>query len=378
MQKRVKKTCENSRDKRYQMKLSVISFTKSGMELSRRVKACQGSFAGIKSTEIFTKWSGFQNEKNSDAMVQYTNVPIGIWAGGEMDKKHALLFIGACGIAVRAIAPYVTDKLCDSPVLVMDEMGRYVIPILSGHMGGANELAVELGRILDAVPVITTATDINNRFAVDLFAKKNHLAIMNRDGIAKVSAKILDGKAVTMAIEPGHLRGAFVPEYITLIDYEAVSSADIVVTSEQKKEWDAKLLLKPKIYSIGMGCRRGKNAVEVSALIEKILQEQGLSEQEIFALASIDKKAQEPCFLEWSRKKRVPFYTFSSEELLEVSGVFQKSEFVKSQVGVDNVCERAALKVCGEHGEIVVPKRAENGMTIAISKRDWSITFDET
>lgn len=360
------------------MRLSVISFTRRGMELSKRVKACLGAFSERISVEVFTKWSGFAEAENPDVVARYIDTPIGTWAGSEMRANHALLFIGACGIAVRAIAPYVTDKLCDSPVLVMDEMGQYVIPILSGHMGGANELAVQLSALLQTEPVITTATDINNRFAVDLFAKRNHLAIMNRDGIAKISARILDGKEVTLAIEPGHSCSGAVPERITLIDYETTQYADIVITSEPEPAREAVLILKPKIYGLGMGCRRGKTSAELAAFIEKALAEQNISEKEIFGLASIDKKSDETCFSNWSREKRVPFCTFSAEELLEVPGIFQSSEFVKSQVGVENVCERAALKVCGSDGTIVVPKRAENGMTIAIAKRDWSVTFDET
>lgn len=95
---------------------------------------------------------------------------------------------------MRAIASSVNNKLKDSPVIVIDELGKFVIPILSGHMGGANELAVLLAELMNATPVITTATDINNKFAVDVFAKKCRLAIVNKDGIAKVSSKVLAGK----------------------------------------------------------------------------------------------------------------------------------------------------------------------------------------
>ena len=107
---------------------------------------------------------------------------IGEWTEKQMGKNHGLLFIGACGIAVRAIAPQLVDKLQDSPVLVMDEQGRFVIPLLCGHVGGANELARLLSQVSGACPVITTATDIWKKFAVDLIAKKNHLYIENKEG----------------------------------------------------------------------------------------------------------------------------------------------------------------------------------------------------
>lgn len=357
------------------MKLCVISFTSRGFELSKRVKACQNEVDAVESVEIATKWSGAQ-ESASD---NYETTPIGVWAGIQMKQKHGLLFIGACGIAVRAIAPYVTDKLLDSPVLVLDELGRYIIPILSGHMGGANTLALALSRCLGAEPVITTATDLNQKFAVDLFAKRNQLAVMNREGIAAVSSRLLHGNEVTIAIETGHFTGTKLPEGLRMLSYEQASEADILVTSERKewKQWKGLLLLRPKVYALGMGCRRGKETEEWKRFVKRVLSEANISEKEIFALASIDRKAEEVCFLEWSRETQVPFVTFSANELSEVLGVFQSSDFVKAQVGVENVCERAAKKACGETGMLVIPKQAEHGMTIAAAKRDWSVTFDE-
>ena len=97
----------------------------------------------------------------------------------------------------------------------------------------------------------------------------------------------------------------------------------------------------------------------------------------MFALASIDRKKEEEGFIVWSRKTNIPFFTFTAEQLQEVEGRFQTSAFVEQQVGVDNVCERAALKVCGKSGMLVYKKHMEDGMTIAIGKREWSIVFDE-
>lgn len=348
------------------MELCVISFTRQGAELSKQVKAFWTQ------AELYTKWSGGALDE-----VCYVKEPLSVWTGAQMKNRSALLFIGACGIAVRAIASYVTDKLLDSPVLVMGDDGRYIVPILSGHMGGANALACRLAAGLGAEPVITTATDIHERFAVDLFAKKNHLAIVNREGIAAVSSQLLDGKEVTLAIEPGHFcEEERLPEGVRLVAYEDPLSADIVITT-RKEAGEARLLLRPQVYALGMGCKKGKSLGELTAFVERVLKEQDISEQELFALASIDRKAEEPCFIEWSKQKRLPFLTFSAEELLAVSGDFHGSEFVRSQVGVDSVCERSAKKACGESGQLVVFKQAGAGMTIAIAKRDWSVTFDE-
>ena len=161
------------------MKICIVSFTKKGCELS-----CDIAHKLKKSAyevEVFTKCSRLSdvNIKNSTdenfRNTGYISQNISDWTATQMREKRALIFIGACGIAVRAIASSVNDKLKDSPVIVIDELGQFVIPILSGHVGGANELAVLLAKLMNATPVITTATDINNKFAVDVFAKKCRL-----------------------------------------------------------------------------------------------------------------------------------------------------------------------------------------------------------
>ncbi|MBQ2801358.1 MAG: cobalt-precorrin 5A hydrolase [Lachnospiraceae bacterium] len=355
------------------MSLSIVSFTKNGINLSEKIAKT------LWETEyrLFTKCSTYSQEKPSHG-IQFVDKSIGKWAKEEMEKGNSLLFIGACGIAVRAIAPYITDKLYDSPVLVIDEKGRYLIPILSGHMGGANELAVFIGTKIGAEPVITTATDINQKFAVDMFAKKNELSIVNKDGIAKVSAKVLSGHNITISIEPGHFENdCKLPKGVHIVPYPPTQKVDVVVTSEDI-ESDTVILLKPKEYVIGMGCRKGKEAEKIKAFIMRSLWKVGISQSQIAKLASIDLKSNEPGLLMWSRKEKIPFITYTAKELQVVKGEFQTSDFVKEKIGVDNVCERAALKACEPEGKLIYKKHAEDGMTIAIAKREWRVKFDET
>ncbi len=111
-----------------------------------------------------------------------------------MGKERIYFFIGAAGIAVRWIAPFVKDKFTDSPVLVMDEKGKYVIPILSGHIGGAVELAEQIGMWIEAEVVHTTATDVQQKFAVDVFARKYHLLFKDRKKAKEISAAVLEGE----------------------------------------------------------------------------------------------------------------------------------------------------------------------------------------
>ena len=356
------------------MKLSIISFTENGINLSKII----GKVMEENECSLYTKCSS-DNIRGSIAQtnVEYVEQSIVDWTGKQFTERNAILFIGATGIAVRAIAPHINDKLTDSPVLVMDESGRYVIPILSGHVGGANEIAQNIAKLMGAEAVITTATDINNRFAIDIFAKKNGLTIINKDGIAKVSSKILAGKNISISIETGHYDFDNNTPSFTYIDkYPPQEKVDVVISSENK-DFDAALILKPKEYVIGFGCRKGKEAEIIDGYINKNLQNAGITIEQIAGIASIDVKKDEEGLLAWSRKERIPFTTFTADELAAVSGEFHGSEFVKSNVGVDNVCERAAIKLSGPGGELIYDKHAEDGMTIAIAKRVWGVTFDE-
>ena len=262
---------------------------------------------------------------------------------------------------MRTIAPFLKDKLTDSPVLVLDEAGNYVIPLLSGHVGGANEIALQLTELLGAVPVITTATDINNAFAIDVFAKKHDLSIDKKEGIKKVSAKVLEKKKLSMTIAP---------EYATKVDV-------VIGTPEDGQKPEPLLTLIPKEYILGIGCRRNKEEQELKAFAESCLKEAGVDWKQIRAIASLDKKKDEKAILKLAAEHGIPFLVFDAETLSRVPGTFDTSAFVASQVGVDNVCERAAMAACRDNGRLVLQKRAENGMTLAIAKEDWRLTLYE-
>ena len=209
------------------MRLSIISFTENGKQLSESIVKLLERELEIR---LYTKCeAGIKDNRYSDILFVKTSV--GDWAKERMQEQNALLFIGACGIAVRAVAPHLTDKLHDAPVLVMDEKGKYVIPILSGHMGGANDLANHIAKKTGAVPVITTATDLNKKFAVDLFAKRNSLYIANKDGIVKVSSKVLAGKEITICIETGH-EITCEETGVRIVPYPPDRFVDVVVTSK--------------------------------------------------------------------------------------------------------------------------------------------------
>lgn len=366
------------------MRISVISFTEKGTALSQRLAEQLADMECLRYVKCSRQRSGdlekMPEQKTSWGGEQpfFTEERVETWAKRQMAEGNALLFIGACGIAVRAIAPNLKNKLVDSPVLVMDERGRYVIPILSGHMGGANELAELIGERMGAEPVITTATDINRRFAVDLFAKKNGLSVVNKEGIAKVSGRILAGETILLSVETGHMKGGgTLPVGVALAAYPPAGPVDVVIGAEDRA-FDAALILRPREYVIGMGCRKDKEPEEIEGFIAETMEELGIGDTQIAGLATIDAKRGEPGFLAWCRRRRIPFLTYSPGELREVREAVHGSAFVADTVGVDNVCERAALRACGSEGKLICEKRARDGMTIAVARRKWSVSFDES
>lgn len=271
-------------------------------------------------------------------------------------NREAIVFIGAAGIAVRFVAPFVRDKLEDPPVLVMDEFGQHVIPLLSGHIGGANALALEIAEAVGAYPVITTATDLNGSFPADLFAKENGLAAANREGIAKVSSSALEGRPVTICIK----------------DYPPAGHVDVLIADREDAaalKGPASLVLCPKSYAVGMGCRRGKPYEELREFAERVLSENGIELKYAGCIASIDIKKDEEGLRRLSQAWRMPLITFDAELLSKAEGDFSHSDTVLEKTGVDNVCERAAVLAAGRGSRLAVKKTAENGMTIAVAER---------
>ena len=290
------------------------------------------------------------------------------WAGRGFQEADALVCCCASGIAVRAIAPHVKDKRTDPAVLVLDEGGRFVIPLLSGHLGGANALAQALAERLEAIPVLTTATDVNHLFAVDVFARNNDLFITDMGLCKAVSSALLAGQPVGFRSD--------IPVTGPLPAGLTAGGADlgILISAEEKRPFPRTLRLIPRRYAVGMGCRRGKSEAELEAFLQENLKKSGVGLPEVKALASIDLKKDEPGLVGAAQKLGLPFLTYPAETLKSAPGDFTPSVFVREVTGVDAVCERAAVLASG--GALVVKKVAENGMTFALAKKEEAIGFE--
>ncbi len=283
------------------------------------------------------------------------------------NEFDAHIFVGAIGIAVRFIKDNINSKDKDPAVIVLDEKGKFVIPILSGHLGGANELAVRISQKLNSTPVITTATDINQKFAVDIFAKENNLSIANVEEIKSISAQILADNGINFASE-----FKVVGELPFILDEYA--NIGICISEEVKKPFENTLNLIPKNINIGVGCKKNTDSSHFEEYVLNTLKAVGLSVLNVGSIASIDIKSDEKAIRDFARKYKIKANFYSADMLSALKGDFTKSDFVKSITGVDNVCERSAI-ISDENSELILKKQSKNGITIALAKKEWSCTF---
>ena len=343
----------------------IISFTERGLVMAFRLREVLEEEGCV-----YSKYSGVDRSLEN---VKYVEEPLNVWAEERFRTKTPIIFIGAAGIAVRAIAPSVRDKFEDIPVVVLDEAGHFVVPILSAHYGGATELAEEIARSIGAVPVITTATDVNSLFAVDVFAKKNDLVVANRDGIKKVSSKLLSSGKIKCFIDGGRCRGRCPNELEILRKGET----DVFISPFRLCDKTPKhqLRLIPKVVFAGIGCRRGKDIADISSLFDATLGSLNIEPESIKGVATVDIKENEEGIRAFVRERKYNFQTFPAENLKRLKGKFTASAYVARTIGVDNVCERAAVAAAGDGAKLICRKTIGDGVTVAFAISDWSVSF---
>ena len=304
------------------------------------------------------------------------------WTAEHFRKGNVLVYIGACGIAVRAIAPHIGSKDTDPAVIVIDEKGENVIPILAGHLGGANEWAQKIARLTEGQPVLTTATDVNGIFAVDLFAKDNQLLISDLKKAGRFTASLLEEREASVII-PSKYADVIryedgIPAELKVYDLsdeqleslQGTNAALITPEAESSDKANTPLRLIPRCVILGIGCRKGKSYEELRDYVEEALQELGLCREAVCAIASIDVKKEELGLISLAADFGVPLLTFSAEELEKAeleNWTFAESDRVREHVGTGNVCERAAVSAGA--GKILRGKTAKNGMTICVGMK---------
>lgn len=268
-------------------------------------------------------------------------------------QDELLIIVGASGMAVRLISPFIKSKAKDPAVLCIDDTGRFVISLLSGHLGGANEWCKKIADLIFAQPVITTSTDNHGVFAVDEMAREKNLVFDDVSTIKDISSAILKGEAV---------------------GYHSDCGFNITEYLDSKKYFSKECRLYPRNIYVGMGCKAGTEQEELYEFLKSVFMEQKLPLSRICGLYSIDNKSEEKGLLELAKMLEVDFVTFSAEELNSVQGDFSDSKFVLDTVGVANVCERAAMYAATKQhklgANLILSKTKSKGMTIALAARE--------
>lgn len=285
------------------------------------------------------------------------------------NNRDGFIFISSTGIAIRYIKDLITTKDKDPAIVVVDDMGRNAISLLSGHLGGANELTREVARILDANPVITTSTDNHGIEAVDEFSRKLGYKIADKSEILPISKMMLEDKKI-----------GFYSKYPEIIDYKNVvrvenlenipDDIDGLIVVSDKKRLDFKIpsiWLYPKTLYLGIGCRKDIKSLDIINFVERIVDELGYSKYSIAKIGTVEVKRYEQGMIEAAEYFNVERQIFSNKEIETVEDKFNKSEFVKKTIGVYSVAEPSAYLLCKN---IILERVKENGITLAISVKE--------
>ncbi|MBF0411313.1 MAG: cobalt-precorrin 5A hydrolase [Desulfamplus sp.] len=320
----------------------------------------------------------------------------------QFKNYDAHICIFSTGIAVRIAAPLVQSKISDPAVVVVDDRGFHAISLLSGHLGGANELTLEVARIIGASPVITTATDINKLPSIDMVAKSQNLVIENPDMIKKVNMAFLQGERIRF-IDPFNLVKPHIPRQFILnqstqgeefgndVKLAQESESDQEIRSDQdaqtitvfcddtakyekrvgqdkvSRETKKLLLLRPPSLVAGMGCNRGTSKAELMELLISAFKEHNLSVKSLAAVATTALKQDETGLLELADELGKPIKFYSKDELNSVETIENPSDMVEKHIGVKSVCEAAAI-LAAQNGHLIVPKIKKGNATIAVAR----------
>ena len=336
------------------MKVLVISFSKAGALLSKKVKELYKDQAMLVSTKE-QLGSEFHYSKDIKEQIRL-----------DFEKVDLIIFIGATGIAVRMMAPFLKDKYTDPAVLVMDETGKYVIALLSGHLGGANQYAKELANYCGSIPVITTASEQYELLAPDLFAQREGLVIQNRNQAKIASAFLNEHLRISIFNQTGY-DYAYPKEYQKKeIEQLKAFEPSIGISYQRVSQSEDICTLVPKVLSLGVGCRKGVSFERIREAVSEIFDQEGLFLEAVREIATIDLKKEEPGLLQFASFLGVSVSCYTADELLAVPGEFNGSSFVASITGVDNICERAAVKA-SDDGKLLIEKHSKNGVTVAVA-----------
>lgn len=279
-----------------------------------------------------------------------------------------IIFISSTGIAVRSIAPFIQSKVNDPAILVIDNSSKYVISLLSGHLGGANELTLKVAEILKSQPIITTATDNMNIEAPDIIAKKHDLMIENMKICKNIAAALVQGGKVGFIDYNNEVE---VPKgyekYKEHNEYEAL----VVITNENNIKTygniDSNNILKlvRRNIVLGIGCRKNYDSDTMEQKVMEKLKELNIDKRSVKSIGTAWVKSEENAIINLSRKLQCPMKVFSKEDIEKIDYKYNGSDFVYKTIGVRAVCEPCVELL---NGELLTDKLSMDGMTLCIGR----------
>lgn len=307
-----------------------------------------------------------------------------------MEKYEAVIFLSSTGIAVRSIAPYIKSKDKDPAVIVIDVLGKYVVSLLSGHLGGANALTLKLSKLIGAEPVITTATDILKVKAPDIIAAENNLIIDSLKAAKEISALLVDEKKVALVddeneisvpkgyVSLGDIAGAyeFIDEEVDkVLNYSLLEKINGIVYVTDKAKVPSlkedtcitlrKLKLIRKDIVLGIGCKKNYPPEIMLELVCTILEELNIDKRAVKYIATVEIKKNEKAILELNKFLKAELKIFTKDEIREVQYKYKGSDFVEKSIGIRAVCE-PCVELC--RGTLLTEKISLSGMTLCVGK----------
>lgn len=293
-------------------------------------------------------------------------------------QHEALVFVMATGIVVRMIAPYIVDKRYDPAIVVIDVTGRFAVSLCSGHLGGANQLARELGSALGAVPVVTTGTDVNETLAPDMLAKELGAEIENWDALKTVSAALVDGERVGVYADPcvplpdlSRFATKNVWRVGSPMELEAGFRAGVVVshaTNQPLPQSVPIVVIRPKTLVVGIGCDRGTTVEEIETGVAQVFTDRGLARASVRNFATYVLKKDEEGLLEFVRRHHLPLEWYEAPEINRVADLIPNpSSVVYKFIGVVGVAEPAAL-LSANAQRLLVEKVKCGRLTLAVAE----------
>ncbi|MDG3085154.1 cobalamin biosynthesis protein [Vibrio hannami] len=362
------------------MKLAIYAITATGAKQGEKLKRA------LPFADLFVAPVAFDDIERALLL----NLPLSGFIAEHFNQYDGHIFICATGIVSRMIAPLIDDKRTDPAVICMDEQGQFVISMLSGHRGGANELTQRVAHIVKATPVITTASDVSENISTDMLGAPFgwKLDPISEPSITKVSAAVVNDEAVIVAQETGErnwwkYEKRMPANILTHTSLEGIRSKDFkgaILISDRKNpgisDWDNKLVLwRPKSLVLGLGCDRNTPISTLKAGLEAFSEKFNLTLDSVQAIASIELKADEVGLNELSAEMQWPFVTFAADQLDGIEGIENPSDYVKKVTGSNSVAEAAALKLSNTN-QLVVAKWAfkQDGfnMTVACCRKEFS------